>query len=158
MLIRALKYLEILDRRVRREPGFVFSTQLERLAPGGQSLAREAWLGSCPGGSLLRHGCLFVAVVWLRLLFKCSSRTDEGCAGRGKTDRLWEVEEQGVKGLAMHWCRSNGSSWNGNRCESGQLYCHSPFWCVFSLIFLPHWSNQNNTDLALWLNFVPLIF
>lgn len=78
MLIEAQRYLEIHDRRVSEGGGFVISAQFERQAPGvthwpvWPDYDRVLW-------GLSRNKA--VVVVWLRLLFKCSSRTDEGIGG-----------------------------------------------------------------------------
>lgn len=75
MLIEAQRYLEIHDRRVSSGGGFVISTQLERQARGVKRW--PVWLDyDCFLGGLSCNQA--VVVVWLRLLFKWSSRTDEG--------------------------------------------------------------------------------
>lgn len=75
MLIGAQRYLEIHDRRVSNGGGFVISTQLE-----GQACGVKRWpvwpdYDRVLGGLSCDQA---VVVVWLGLLFKYSSRTDEG--------------------------------------------------------------------------------
>lgn len=75
MLIGAQRYLENHDRRVSEGGGFVISAQLERQAPGVKHWPVWPDYDRVLGGLSCNSA---VVVVWLRLLFKCSSCTDEG--------------------------------------------------------------------------------
>lgn len=75
MLIGAQRYLEIHDRRVSNGGGFVISTQLERQACGVKRWPVWPDYDRVLGGLPCKPT---VVVVWLSLLFKCSSHTDEG--------------------------------------------------------------------------------
>lgn len=75
MLIGAQRYLEIHDRRVSEGGGIVISTQLERQARGVKRWPVWPDYDRVLGGLSCDQA---VVVVWLSLLFKCSSRTDEG--------------------------------------------------------------------------------
>ena len=68
--------MEIHDRRVSYETGFVISTQLERQAPGVKPRPVVPDCDHVLGG--LFRAQTVVVVVWLSLLLKCNSRTDEG--------------------------------------------------------------------------------
>lgn len=78
MLIGAQRYLEIHDRRVSSGGGFVISTQLERQACGVKRWPEWPDYDRVLGGLSCDQA---VVVVWLSLLFKCRSRTDEGMGG-----------------------------------------------------------------------------
>lgn len=86
MLIVAQRYLEIHDRRVSEGGGFVISTHLERQACGFKHWPVWPDCDRVLGGLSCDQA---VVVVWLRLLLKCSSRTDEGMGVM--KNKLWEV-------------------------------------------------------------------
>lgn len=75
MLIRAQRYLEIHDRRVSYETGFVISTQLERQAPGVKRWPASSDCDHVLGGLFCTQ--TVVVVVWLSLPLECSRRGDE---------------------------------------------------------------------------------